>query len=77
MSTEQYKQSGRISRRKFLRAIGIGIVVSGTSRFSLAVPLTPNIPGINGLLSRKTGLVAYSLSFPPSRKRVLNSRRPC
>jgi hypothetical protein len=31
MSTEQYKQSGRISRRKFLRAIGIGIVVSGTS----------------------------------------------
>jgi hypothetical protein len=31
MSTEQYKQSGRISRRKFLRAIGIGLVVSGTS----------------------------------------------
>ena len=31
MSTEQYKQSGRISRRKFLRALGIGIVVSGTS----------------------------------------------
>src|SRR4029450_9705652 len=31
MSTEQYKQSGRISRRKFLRAIGLGIVVSGTS----------------------------------------------
>jgi hypothetical protein len=31
MSPEQYKQSGRISRRKFLRAIGLGIVVSGTS----------------------------------------------
>ncbi len=32
MSTEQDKQSGRISRRQFLRAIGMGVVVSGTSR---------------------------------------------
>ena len=31
MSTEQYKHSGNISRRKFLRAIGLGIVVSGTA----------------------------------------------
>ena len=31
MSTEQYKQSGKISRRKFLRAVGLGIVVSGAS----------------------------------------------
>ena len=31
MSTEQYKQSDKISRREFLRALGIGIVVSGTS----------------------------------------------
>lgn len=31
MNTEQYKQSGKISRRKFLRAAGLGIVVSGTA----------------------------------------------
>src|SRR5262245_46911234 len=31
MSTEQSKQSGRVSRREFLRALGIGMVVSGTS----------------------------------------------
>jgi hypothetical protein len=31
MSTEQYKHSGNISRRKFLRAIGLGMVVSGTA----------------------------------------------
>jgi hypothetical protein len=31
MSTEQYKQSDKISRREFLRALGIGMVVSGTS----------------------------------------------
>ena len=31
MSTEQNKQFGRISRREFLRALGIGMVVSGTS----------------------------------------------
>jgi len=31
MSTEQAKQSLRISRRKFLGTLGIGIVVSGPS----------------------------------------------
>jgi Animal haem peroxidase len=31
MSPEQDKQYGRISRRQFLRALGIGLVVSGTS----------------------------------------------
>src|SRR5262245_9133832 len=32
MSPEQDKQSGGISRRKFLRALGMGVVVSGTAR---------------------------------------------
>src|SRR5262245_54811575 len=31
MSPEQDKQSGGISRRKFLRALGMGVVVSGSA----------------------------------------------
>ena len=76
ISPEQDKQFGGLSRRQFSERSVWVWWFRAPRAFSLAVLLTPNGPGIDGLLSRKSGLVACSRSFAPLRHPVLNSMRP-
>jgi hypothetical protein len=76
MSPEQDKQSGEISRRQFLRALGMGVVVAGTASVLLGPAAHAQRSQHRRFVIPEDRFGRLFRSFPPLRHPVLNSMRP-